>query len=144
MKINLLNTVTGLVPLTDDDYDEKKKLKIGEVYQVDIKKLRNIRFHRLYFALINCSWEYCNEKQAEFFKNDKNVFRKSMEVSAGHCDTVYSVTKKEWQDVPRSISFEKMDEFEFRDLYDKVKNVLFATVLRNISMEEFERNLSNF
>ena len=34
MKLLLLNTREGLKPLTDDDYDEKKKLKIGEIYEV--------------------------------------------------------------------------------------------------------------
>lgn len=144
MKLNLLNTAHGLVALYDDDFDEKKKLKIGEVYQAEIRQPRNIRFHKLYFALINCTWEYLNEKQVEFFHGNKEVFRKSLEIAAGHCDKVFSFRLKEWVDVPKSVSFSSMDEHEFRDLYQRVKDVIFSTILRGISESEFEKNLINF
>ncbi len=144
MKLHVLNTSQGLIPLYDDDYEEKRKLKIGEKYSVEIKKARNVQFHRLYFALINCAWEYLNEAQSEFFHNNKTVFRKSLEVSAGHCDKVFSFKLKDWVDIPKSISFDKMSEFEFRELYERVKDVIFNTILRTISVEEFESNLINF
>jgi hypothetical protein len=144
MKINLLNTAHGLIPMYDADHDEKKKLKIGEEYQAEIKQPRNIRFHNLYFALINCTWEYLNERQVEFFNGNKEVFRKSLEVAAGHCDKVFSFRLKEWVDVPKSVSFSSMDEHEFRDLYDRVKDVIFNTILKDISIEEFNKNLINF
>lgn len=41
MKINLVNTSSGLKCATDEDYENKRKLKIGEVYQVDIRLKRN-------------------------------------------------------------------------------------------------------
>lgn len=144
MKLHVLNTSQGLIPLYDDDYEEKRKLKIGEKYSVEIKKARNVQFHRLYFALINCAWEYLNEAQSEFFHNNKTVFRKSLEVSAGHCDKVFSFKLKDWVDIPKSISFDKMSEFEFRELYERVKDVIFNTILRTITVEEFESNLINF
>jgi hypothetical protein len=80
----------------------------------------------------------------EFFHGNKEVFRKSLEVAAGHCDKVFSFRLKEWVDVPKSISFSSMDEHEFRDLYQRVKNVIFSTILRGISESEFEKNLINF
>lgn len=144
MKINVLNTSAGLVPMTDDDYDNKKKLKIGKVYQVEVKEARNYQFLKLYFALINCTWEYLNERQVEFFNGDKEVFRKSIEVAAGHCNKVFSFNLKEWVDVPKSVSFSSMDEVEFKDLYSRVKDVIFGSILRDISQEEFEKNLMNF
>jgi len=77
MKIRLLNTARGLIPCYDDDFDEKKKLKIGEEYVAEI-------------------------------------------------------------------AFDKMDEAEFSELYERVKDVLFEVFLKNISIEEFEANLMNF
>jgi hypothetical protein len=58
MKLFLQNTTHGLIPCYDADYDEKKKLKAGKVYKVEIKLARNYDFHKKYFALINCAWEY--------------------------------------------------------------------------------------
>lgn len=45
MKIYLQNTSMGLIPMADSDYDEKKRLKIGEVYEVSIKLARNYHFN---------------------------------------------------------------------------------------------------
>jgi len=72
------------------------------------------------------------------------IKRKTVEISAGHCEMVYSISRKEWIETPKSISFESMDELAFQDLYDKVKDVLFSVFLKNISEEEFMQNLVNF
>ena len=37
-----------------------------------------------------------------------------------------------------------MDEDEFTQLYERVKDVLFKYFLKHISVEEFEKNLINF
>ena len=54
MDIYLLNTASGLKPCMDEDYEQKKKLKIGKVYKAKITLARNYEFHKKYFALINC------------------------------------------------------------------------------------------
>lgn len=144
MELLMLNTPTGLKPMYDEDYDEKKKLKMGEVYKVSVKKARNYQFHKRYFSLINTAWEYQNEKRQEFFHNSVECFRKTVEISAGHCDTIYSLKRKEWVDVPKSIAFDKMDEFEFMNLYDRVRDVLFSTFLTHISQREFDNELQSY
>ena len=143
MKLTLYNTPTGLKPVYDEDFEEKKKLKVGSFYTAEIKLVRNIEFHKLYFALINLAWEYLPESQTKGFKTKEN-FRKYVEIAAGCCDVIYHPKFKEWVEVPKSISFDKMDEAEFRDVYDGVKNVIFSIIGRFVSQEEFERNLSQF
>ena len=143
MKLFVKNTIAGLVPCNDNDYEEKKKLKLGEVYQVTISRPRNYEFHKKYFALINCAWEYLNEKQIEFFK-DINNFRKTMELAAGHSEMVYSINRKEFVEQVLSIAFDKMDNDQFQDLYNRVFDVILKYPLKNIKQEEFEKNLINF
>ena len=144
MKLLLLNTASGLIPCYDEDYDEKKKLKKGVTYEATIKLVRNPQFLRKYFALINCAWEYLTEAQQVFFKNNKEVFRKTIEVAAGHCELHYSIERREWLEIPKSISFEKMDEAEFSTLYERVKDVLFEIFLKSVNREEFENQLMYF
>lgn len=144
MELYLLNTTSGLKPCYDEDYEEKKKLKIGETYKVKITLARNLQFHKKFFALINCAWEYQNEKVVEFFHHNKDAFRKTVVIAAGWYEPVYSIDKKEWTQNYKSIAFDKMDEAEFMDLYDNVKRVLFQTFLRHIDEEEFMKNLINF
>ena len=143
MKLNLQNTTRGLIPCYDDDFEEKKKLKIGEIYQVEIRLLRNYDFHKKYFSLLNCAWEYLTEKQQEFIKS-KTCFRKTLQIAAGWSEVYYSIDRKEWIEESKSIAFDEMDNAEFETLYNGVKDVLFTTFLRNISEEEFMKNLVNF
>ncbi len=136
--------MAGLIPAQDADFDVIRKLKIGEVYQVSIKQFRNYEFHKKYFALISCAWEYQNERVQSHFKESIELFRKTVEISAGHCELIYSIERKEWVEVPKSIAFDKLKEADFQDLYDRVKDVLFTIFLKNISRSDFEQNLQFF
>lgn len=138
-----MNTTDGLKPMYDEDFDEKKKLKIGETYKADITKARNLKLHKKYFALLNCTWEYFNETQLEFFNNSKELFRSTVQMAAGYSKPLYSI-KYGWIEEPKSIKFERMDEYEFRELYERSKDVIYNTFLKSVSIEEFERNLIHF
>lgn len=139
----VVNTPRGLVPFGDDDYDQKRKLKLGEAYSVEVRVARNVDFHRKYFALISYSWEFLNEKEIERFKSKEN-FRKYLEIAAGHCEVIYHPRLQEFVEIPKSISFGSMDNAGFSDLYERVKNVIFSIIGGRVSETEFERLLLDF
>ena len=144
MKLFLKNTMNGLIPLSDSDYDEKRRLKIGEVYEVEIKKTRNIQFHKKYFSLIACAWDCLNDDEKEFFSSQE-ILRKTLEIASGHCERIYSIKDSDFRDIPKSVSFGSMDNTEFQSLYENVKNVIFNYVLKGkISEEDFMNHLINF
>lgn len=143
MKLMVLNTPRGLVPIGDDDYEEKKKLKLGETYAVEIKLVRNVDFHRKYFALIAYSWEFLTEQEQVTFRSKEN-FRKYLEISAGHCDIFYHPKLQDFVEMPKSIAFDKMDNAAFSDLYERVKDVIFSLIGERVSRSEFERLLMDF
>jgi len=145
MKLTLLNTPYGLVPCYDDDYDEKKKLKIGEEYVANISLIRNPKFHRKYFAMINLAWEYQKEERQRFFKNSVEKFRETLQMAAGYSETTYNYDLKAWTDMPKSIAFDKLDEAAFEELYIKVRQVLLDVFIKGVvSEEEFINMLANF
>ena len=144
MEFYVKNTADGLIPWGNDAYEAKVKLKLGGIYKVKVTTSRNYKFHKKYFALINLAWEYLNERQTAFFKDNVELFRKTVEVAAGHCERVFSVKRKEWVDIPKSIAFDKMSEKDFADLYERVKDVLFTVFLTHISEEEFMNVLIDF
>ena len=144
MKLNLVVTSEGFRPATDDDYEKKRTLKRGTVVECTIKEYRNYRFHKLYFSMINLSWEYLDESQRQFFKDDVNAFRKTVEVAAGHYEPVYSTKRNEWLEVPKSIAFDKLSEADFHDLYERVKSVIFLTFIPNVNKDAYEMELRNF
>lgn len=143
MKLMVINTPRGLVPCGDDDYGEKKKLKIGQTYSVEIRLARNADFHRKYFALIAYAWEYLTEREVAAFRT-KEGFRKSLEITAGHYEPVYDLETQSFIHTPKSISFGSMDNAEFSDLYERVKDVIFSIIGNRVTREEFERILIDF
>ncbi len=143
MKLLVVNTPRGLVPLGDDDYEEKKKLKLGQTYSVEVKVVRNVDFHRKYFALIAYAWEFLDERETGRFK-DKENFRKYIEIASGHCDVIFHPRLQEFVEIPKSISFAKMDITAFSDLYGRVKDVIFSIIGDRVTQEEFERLLIDF
>ena len=143
MRLLVVNTPRGLVPFGDDDYDQKKKLKVGETYNVEVKVARNVEFHRKYFALISYAWEFLNESEIERFR-DKDNFRKYVEIAAGHCEVIYHPRLQEFVEIPKSIFFGSMDNTSFGDLYKRVKDVIFSIIGGRVSEKEFERLLLDF
>ena len=143
MKLLVINTPRGLVPLDDDDFEEKKKLKLGQTYSVEVKVARNVDFHRKYFALIAYAWEFLNEQETSTFKSKDN-FRKYLEISAGHCDVIFHPRLQEFVEIPKSISFGKMDNTAFSELYERVKDVIFSIIGDRVTRDEFERLLIDF
>lgn len=144
MKIIYKKTPYGLKPCTDEDLEKERKLTNGNIYSCEVKTYRNYEFHKKYFAMIRKAWECLNEWEQELFKNVRS-FRKSMEITAGHCDVIWNVRVQGFSEVPKSIAFDKMDDLEFKILYEGVRNAIFQTVLKGkISEEDFNRELINF
>ena len=143
MKFLVTNTPRGLVPLDDDDYEEKKKLKLGQTYSVEVKVARNVDFHRKYFALIAYAWEFMNEQETARFKSKDN-FRKYLEMAAGHCDVIFHPRLQEFVEIPKSISFGSMDNAAFSGLYERVKDVIFSIIGDRVTRDEVERLLVDF
>lgn len=145
MKLLLYNDYGFLKPMYDEDLDNKNKLKLGKSYWATIKLARNIDFHRKYFKLISVAWELLGEKTHKFFKT-KDSFRKTVEVTAGWSEPVYSISRNEWVEVPKSIAFDKMSQDEFEELYERVKDVIWELLdERNlITIDNFNNILKDF
>jgi hypothetical protein len=152
MKILLRNTVHGLIPLYDDDYEEKKKLKVGVEYKAEIKLARNISFHRKYFGMLDAAWYLLTERQRMFFTQSdrgetfgKEAFRRTVQVTAGYFDPIFDLKEKRWQKSVRSIAFDRMDEAEFEKLYHAVYDVVMDILATNgTSKDQFDQMIDNF
>lgn len=152
MKIKVVCTAHGLMPLYDDDFDEKKRLKEGQVYIVDVKLVRNLDFHRKYFAMLSAAWSLLTQRQRAFFSQGelgetfgKEAFRRTVQVTAGYYDPIFDLKEKRWQRSVRSIAFDKMDETEFEKLYHAVYDVIMDILANNgTTKEQFDSMIDNF
>lgn len=134
MKILCRNTISGLVPLYPSDYDQKRKLKLGQDYELEIKNPRNVGFHRKFFALLNIGHE--NSSLDMPFE----TYRKYMLVKAGYF-TPYQTPKGIYYD-PHSISFTNMSQDEFEEVYSRVLDKVIEEI--GVTKEDVEKQLINF
>lgn len=118
MKYLFVKTLSGLRPI-DDGCKAYNRLKVGESTELDIVTPRNAKFHRLFFALLNLAYE-----NQELYKSMKH-FRKDLIKAAGfyHEEMNHFTGKMELE--ADSISFSKMDEIEFKEVYDRVLDVIW-------------------
>ncbi|BAQ84131.1 hypothetical protein [uncultured Mediterranean phage uvMED] len=105
-----------LIASYDSDYEKVIKLKVGKEYQCEIKRPRNIKFHRKFFALINMVFQ-----NQESYKSIDSL-REDLIKEAGHYE--------EWIDFKgnkkikaKSIKFAEMNKDEFEILYNSVIDI---------------------
>ncbi len=120
MKIYVKNTLTGLVPMYPADLDEKKRLRLGEEYHVEIKRPRNVGLHRKFFALLNLGHQ--NTQLDMPFE----AYRRYMTMKAGFYNC-YSTPKGEFFEA-QSISFASMDQRTFEDVFDRVMDKIIEDI----------------
>jgi len=134
MKMFCKNTSSGLVPLYDSDYEEKSKLKIGEVYFCEIKKPRNYEFLKKFFALVRLGTENSPLNMPQ------EAYRAYVTMKAGYAE-VYE-TERGKMVLPKSISFSNMDDDEFEKLYFGVLNVIAKDI--DTDKETILEEINNF
>jgi len=109
LKILAIKKIQSLIPFGDYDREEFAKIGNGEVIGIEIKRPRNIAFHRKFFAMIN--FVYSNQ---EMFSSAE-LLRKFVIINAGY----YDVAKYAGKEIrlAKSLSFSAMSEDDFERLY---------------------------
>lgn len=94
-----------------------RELEPGEMLAFNYRVPRAPKFHRLHFVMLKAFFD----NQEQF--SDDYQFRKWLEVGAGHVDFVPG-PKGSMVALPRSISYEALDDEEFRIVHEGVKEFL--------------------
>jgi len=134
MKLFVKNTLSGLVPLYPADLEEKKRLKLGTEYEVEIKHPRNIGFHKKFFALVNIG------HQNTSLEMPFETYRRYVIMKAGYFK-VYNTGKGSYYEA-ESISFANMDQIQFEEVYSRVLDIIIKDL--GVSKDEIEETLINF
>lgn len=120
MKINFIKAAGGsLIPNDDFDAEKMVKFKTGEVYEVDIKLVRNPQFLRKVMVFFHfCEDHWDGEKVYEYVssKQQFDTFRKDLTILAGfyvQTTRLDGTIRTEAQ----SLAFGSMDEETFQECY---------------------------
>ena len=120
----------------DSDFENYAKIKIGEEFEITYTKKRNLKFHKKYFALLKLAFE----NQQDY--RDIESMRRDLIITAGFYDEIVNKVTGEVYTLANSISFSKMDNLEFSDLYEKTKNVISKWL--GISSEQINEEINQY
>jgi len=120
-----------LCPADDAGAEILQGLKVGAFVAVEVTRPRNIQHHRLYWAL--CS------HIAQAIGADRENVSDVIKLRTGHCTIVQ--TKTERVRLPRSISFAKMDQAEFRQFFERCVRVVCEEFLPHQRPSELIREI---
>lgn len=143
MKILCVITETGLTPKYESDREEFKKLKRNAEVVVEIKKGRNIEFHKKYFALLKLTFENFPEWLEDILNvHSVEDLRTRIKIDLG----LYDISHYGNQSIiiPKSIAFDKMDETEFEKFYRMSVNHIIKNYLKGVSNEQIEEEIWKF
>lgn len=136
MKITLIKKLNGtFIPAYESDFENAKKIAINESYEFEYKKPRNYKFHKKFFALLNLVYD--NQERY----NNIDHLRHDLIIEAGFYEIRYNMQGVEVY-VPKSISFAKMDELEFNELYTRCIDVIVKYF--NFNKQEIKDNVEQY
>lgn len=111
-----------------------KNMEPGEIIKFTFKKIRNGKFHRRFFAMLNVGFEFWEparkNKKYKGMAVTKNFdqFRSDILILSGFYVQTFNL-KGELKLVAKSMSFSNMDQLEFERVYSSVCDVLLQKVL---------------
>ena len=136
MKFLVKKQFGKLIPVYNSDAEKLKdaRLKEGLTYEVEIKRKRNIDFHRKYFALINL----CFDNQ-DYFTEFEDL-REYLICKAGFYTKIKTPDGEMIK--PMSISFAKMDDIEFNNLYKRTIDAICKFI--DVEEKDIMNEIVNF
>ena len=134
MEITLIKTLNGFKLAYNSDFEKAKEIPLNEPIVYSWSKPRNLKFHKKFFALINLVYE-----NQEVYNNIEHL-RKDLTVEAGFYDIRHDLHGVEVRE-PKSISFAKMDDNEFSELYNRFVDVVvkWLGIEKESIIEEIEQ-----
>ena len=122
----------ALYPVDQDgaEHPMSRTWKDGEIVRCDVRKPRNIGLHRKAFILLQVVYPHTNYPSME-------ALRHAMTVGAGYVDTVINPITNEVHLVPKSWSFDKLDDLAFSALYSAMIGVAI-NIVADSTAEDWE------
>jgi hypothetical protein len=127
----------------DSDYEEKKKLKVGERVLVNIKKPRNYENHKRYFSLLRLTVQNLPDSMAQsmgIYTEEDLLNNIKMDLG------MFTIVRHENRELVKvkSISFASMDETEFQAFFESTINLIINHYLLGIDKETLIEEIINY
>ena len=144
-EIYLRKLYNTFVPINQSSADAMDAMQMNGEFKAVLTKPRNIGFHKKLFALISIAYEAWTPEKMEYkgvaVQKNRTRFRHDLTVMAGFYTPTFKANG-ELVMVPKSISFAKMDEEEFSQLYSKFIDVILAQILTHYTAQDLDEQVN--
>jgi len=134
-----------LCPVDQSALDAMEGLKMNGEYKCVLTQIRHAGFHRKFFALLDVAFDAWDCPTAEYkgepVQKNRDRFRKDLIILAGYGYPVVNV-RGEVRYEAQSMSFAKMDQVEFENLYSRVIDVILAKVLTSYTKADLNEQVA--
>ena len=138
IKFIAVRSGTLLAPIDEDGENAIKSLSNEESYSVTIYVDRSLKMNGAYFSLLNFVWENMPEKfQAKVPKNKFYVLLKELQCRFTEIKVSEKTSIKEYE----SLSFEKMNEARFHEVFKEDVDFIISDILTPMGMQDFVEQL---
>ena len=135
MKLHLVKDRMGALRPADEHAEEALKgIKAGEYLKVELTRPRNIKFHRLFFALLTVVHHNLPEELELKYPTVERLLWE-IKLQTGQFDLGESLSGKPYY-IPHSISFAKMDEDSFEKFFTEAIGICRKYFLSGVSERE--------
>jgi Protein of unknown function (DUF1367) len=139
----LMKAQTGaLIPMDPQAIEYIAKLKVGEAVGAEVKKVRNPKFHRKMFAMLNLAFDAWEPVEVMYrgkpVRKQFDQFRKDVTILAGFYNTTVTL-KGEVRLTAKSMSFKSMDETEFEKVYSAIIDVVLSRILTKYTRNDLDQ-----
>lgn len=126
------HTKHGLQPSDRATADALAQIPPCEIVRVEIKRPRNIRHHRLYWGMLQKICDNLDNVRPE-------ILNDVIKLRTGHVQVLK--TRQGIVEIPGSISFDKMDQNEFRDFYERAVGFICTDIIPGLNAADLQREL---
>jgi hypothetical protein len=139
--VYLRKLYNSFVPANQASADAMEAMKPNQEFKAEITQPRNYQFHKKFFSLIEAAYEAWDgpviEHKGELVRKNRDRFRKDITIMCGYYELVVNL-KHELRKEAKSISFAKMSQEEFEELYSTAIDVILGHVLAGSGYTEEE------
>ena len=114
-------------------------LQTGKEVKCVVTSPRNLKHHKMLFALLNIVWE--NQPDPPMFPTLESLLD-AIKIATGHTREIYDLDGNLYI-APASISFAEMDQENFRQWFDKAVNVIIEKILYNLNKATVYKEVFN-
>lgn len=125
-----------LIPADDETTERISKMPFDSLIRGDFKKIRSPGNHRRFFALMDIAFDAFDPYDTATLKNREQL-RSDLIIAAGYYTTIVNLDG-ELMLKAKSMSFSSMEEVEFKELFNRVAQVVLDRILTNYTRADLD------